>query len=68
MPATTLTQVGDHVRRKRAERAVAGVFEVDDIGAGGERQFGLGGIAYAGEEQGHGILAVVIAGIDRANQ
>ena len=53
--ATCLHAGGDGVRSKGAERAVARVLEVDDVGAGAERQFGLGGIAHAGKEQGHGI-------------
>ena len=32
---------------------MARVFEVDDVDAGRERHLGLGGIAHAGEEQGH---------------
>ena len=44
---------GDGVGGKRAERSLAGIFQVDDVGAGAKRQFGFLGVAHAGEEQGH---------------
>ena len=37
---------------ERAERALAGILQIDDVGAGGERQFRFFGVAHAGEEQG----------------
>ena len=39
--------------RESAEGSPAGIFEVDDIGAGADRHFGFGGIAHACQEQGH---------------
>ena len=43
---------GDDVGRKRAERPLRGILQVDDVGAGAKRQFGFLGVAHAGEEQG----------------
>ena len=66
-PATTLTQAAI-VLVQGAERAVARVLQVDDVGAGPSASSASAAIAHAGKEEGHGWTRVLIAGIDRAIQ
>ena len=44
---------GDGIGGKGAESASAGIFEIDDVGAGADRHLGFGGIAHTCQEQGH---------------
>ena len=53
---------GDGIGGKGAESALAGIFEIDDIGAGADRHLGFGGIAHTCQEQGH---RQALAGDDR---
>ena len=40
----------------RAKRALCGILQVDDVGAGEKRGLGFGHVAHAGKEEGHSLL------------
>ncbi len=53
---------GDGTGGEGAKRALAGIFQVDDVGSGADRHLGFGGVANTCQER---VMGRLLAGDDR---